>query len=60
MTGIVRRTGWPIWIVRTGLEVTVVAIGWTLGGNVGVGTLAMLPLILLIPPLRNLDGPMIA
>lgn len=27
---------------------------------IGIATLAMLPLILLVPPLRNLDGPMIA
>lgn len=40
MTGLHRRTGWPIWIVRTALEVTVVVIGWLLGGNVGVGTVA--------------------
>lgn len=38
MTGLHKRTGQPIWIVRTVLEVTVVAIGWALGGVVGVGT----------------------
>ena len=38
MTGLHRRTGWPIWIVRTGLEVTVVVLGWLLGGVAGVGT----------------------
>lgn len=48
MTGLHRRTGWPIWAVRTGLEVTVVAIGWALGGNVGVGTVAF---ALLVGPL---------
>src|ERR1700709_902836 len=32
MTGIHRRTGWPIWIVRTSIELTVLAIGWRLGG----------------------------
>ncbi|MET0725011.1 MAG: hypothetical protein ABWY36_01580 [Leifsonia sp.] len=40
MTGLHRRTGWKIWIVRTGIEVVVVAIGWALGGDVGIGTLA--------------------
>jgi len=45
MTGLHRRTGARIWIVRTALEVTVVAIGWMLGGNVGVGTLAFALLI---------------
>jgi len=48
MTGLHRRTGWPIWAVRTGLEVTVVAVGWALGGNVGVGTVAF---ALLVGPL---------
>ncbi|MFS0912662.1 YitT family protein [Microbacterium sp. 179-I 3D2 NHS] len=48
MTGLHRRTGWPIWVVRTGLEVTVVAAGWALGGNVGVGTVAF---ALLVGPL---------
>lgn len=38
MTGLHRVTGLPIWAVRTGLEVTVVVIGWLLGGNVGLGT----------------------
>lgn len=45
MTGLHRRTGWPIWIVRTALEVTVVVIGWLLGGNVGVGTVAFAVLV---------------
>ncbi|WP_243408876.1 hypothetical protein [Microbacterium sp. TPD7012] len=48
MTGLHRRTGWPIWVVRTGLEVTVVAVGWALGGNVGIGTVAF---ALLVGPL---------
>lgn len=38
MTGLHRVTRLPIWIVRTGLEVTVVLIGWLLGGTVGIGT----------------------
>jgi uncharacterized membrane protein YczE len=38
MTGLHRRTGVSIRLVRTGLEVFVVAIGWLLGGVVGVGT----------------------
>lgn len=48
MTGLHRRTGWPIWAVRTGLEVTVVAVGWALGGNVGIGNAAF---ALLVGPL---------
>ena len=39
MTGIQRITGWPIAWVRSGLEVSVVAIGVALGGTFGVGTL---------------------
>ncbi len=39
MTGLHRVTRLPIWIVRTSIEVTVVLLGWLLGGNVGVGTL---------------------
>ena len=56
MTGIHRRTGWPIWVVRTSIEVTVLAIGWLLGGNVGLGTLAF---ALLIGPLVNITLPLL-
>jgi uncharacterized membrane protein YczE len=38
MTGIVRRTGWPLRTVRTGIEITVLAVGWALGGTIGLGT----------------------
>lgn len=38
MTGIARRTGWSIRLVRTGIEVVVLAAGWLLGGGVGLGT----------------------
>jgi uncharacterized membrane protein YczE len=40
MTGLARRTGRSIRLVRTGIEVTVLAGGWLLGGSVGIGTLA--------------------
>lgn len=39
MTGLHRRLGWPIFAVRTGIEVSVLAVGWALGGTVGLGTL---------------------
>ena len=39
MTGIQRKTNYPIAAVRDFLEVTVVSIGWYLGGTVGIGTL---------------------
>ncbi|WP_337004956.1 MULTISPECIES: membrane protein YczE [unclassified Microbacterium] len=38
MTGLVRRTGWAVWIVRTMIEGGVLLIGFLLGGPVGVGT----------------------
>lgn len=38
MTGLAARTGRSIRIVRTGIELTVLAIGWGLGGTVGLGT----------------------
>ena len=38
MTGIARR-GFTIRTVRTGLELAVLAMGWLLGGSVGIGTL---------------------
>jgi uncharacterized membrane protein YczE len=40
MTGLARRTGRSIRVVRTGIEATVLVIGWLLGGTVGIGTLA--------------------
>jgi uncharacterized membrane protein YczE len=45
MTGLNRRTGRPIWIVRISLEVAVVVLGWLLGGVFGVGTLLYAVLI---------------
>lgn len=39
MTGVNGRTGWSIRLVRTALELTVLATGWLLGGTVGVGTI---------------------
>lgn len=38
MTGIAAK-GYPIWAVRTALELLALAAGWALGGNVGIGTL---------------------
>ncbi|MFI9722601.1 YitT family protein [Streptomyces sp. NPDC052396] len=49
MTGLCRRTGRPTRLVRTGIELVVLVVGWLLGGSVGVGTvlyaLAIGPLI---------------
>jgi uncharacterized membrane protein YczE len=38
MTGLVVRTGLSVRLVRTTIEATVLAVGWLLGGTVGVGT----------------------
>lgn len=54
MTGIHARTGWPVRRIRTAIEVSVLLIGWLLGGTVGVGTvlyaLAIGPLIQICLP----------
>ena len=39
MVGVQIKTNFPIALVRAFLEITVVAIGWYLGGTVGIGTL---------------------
>ncbi|OYN94952.1 hypothetical protein CGZ96_15940 [Enemella evansiae] len=55
MTGLHRVTGRSLRLVRTGIEVVVLALGWLLGGQVGIGTvlyaLAIGPLIQLFLPL---------
>ena len=48
MTGLHVRLRRPIWLVRTCLEVTVVLVGWALGGVVGAGTVLF---ALLVGPL---------
>ncbi len=40
MTGLVRVSGRPVWLIRTGIELTVVVVGFFLGGVVGAGTAA--------------------
>ena len=39
MTGLQRKTNFPIATVRAFLEISVVLTGWYLGGTVGIGTL---------------------
>lgn len=39
MTGLVVRSGLSVRLVRTGIETTVLCLGWLLGGSVGVGTI---------------------
>ena len=38
MTGLQKKTNLPIASVRAFLEISVVSIGWYLGGTVGIGT----------------------
>lgn len=54
MTGAHARFGWPVWAVRTGVEVTVLVTGWLLGGTVGLGTVAF---ALLIGPMVGVTLP---
>lgn len=54
MTGLAAR-GHSIRVVRTGLEVTVLAVGWLLGGTVGVGTVVY---ALSIGPLAHVFVPL--
>lgn len=70
MTGLHRRTGRSIRLVRTGIEVTVLATGFALGGSVGLGTvayaLAIGPLsqlflrVFAIPPPDGIRSPVVA
>jgi uncharacterized membrane protein YczE len=59
MTGLSRRTGLSLRLVRTALEVTVVVIGLLLGGKLGIGTvvyaLAIGPLTQLMLPWLTVD-----
>lgn len=56
MTGLNSRLGVPIWLGRTGVEVTVLLIGWVLGGDVGFGTLAF---AVLVGPLCGIALPLL-
>jgi uncharacterized membrane protein YczE len=59
MTGLARRTGWSLRLVRTGLEITVVVLGLLLGGVLGLGTvlyaLAIGPLTQAMLPAFTVD-----
>jgi uncharacterized membrane protein YczE len=59
MTGLVRRTGGSVRLVRTSIEVAVVATGWLLGGTLGVGTVvyavAIGPLVQVLLPRLSLS-----
>jgi len=61
MTGLVARGGGSIRLVRTSIELSVLGIGWVLGGVVGVGTvvyaLAIGPLLHLMLPRLEVRSP---
>ncbi len=59
MTGLVRTTGRSTRLVRTAIEVVVVATGWLLGGTVGLGTVVYALTIgpVVQPLLRRFDVP---
>lgn len=59
MTGLVRRTGLSIRLVRTSLELTVLVVGFLMGGPIGLGTvvyaLAIGPLVQFFLPWCTVD-----
>ncbi len=55
MTGLARRTGRSLRLVRAGIEAVVLAVGWLLGGSVGVGTVVYL---VAIGPLAHIFVPL--
>ena len=63
MTGLAAR-GHSIRVVRTGIEATVLLIGWLLGGSVGIGTVVYAvcigPLAHIFVPLFSRKSPAIA
>jgi uncharacterized membrane protein YczE len=60
MTGLVRRTGRSVRVIRTSIEVVVVATGWLLGGTLGVATalyaLAIGPLVQPLLPVFTVEA----
>ncbi|WP_109211153.1 MULTISPECIES: hypothetical protein [Microbacterium] len=56
MTGLNARLGWPIWLCRAIVEITVLLVGWALGGTVGIGTVLF---AVLIGPLVHVALPLL-
>ena len=61
MTGLVRKTGGPVGVIRTSIELSVLAVGFALGGTVGVGTVVYAvsigPLLQLLLPAFTINEP---
>ena len=59
MTGLVKKTGRPVWLVRTAIEVVVLVLGWAFGGTLGLGTVIYAfvigPVVHVMLPWFNLD-----
>jgi uncharacterized membrane protein YczE len=64
MTGLVRRTGGSVGRIRTGIELSVLAVGFAFGGTVGLGTvvyaLSIGPLLQLLLPAFTIREPVLA
>src|SRR3954466_16160784 len=62
MTGLMRRTGRSVGVIRTGIEVSVLSIGFFLGGAVGLGTvvyaLSIGPLLQVLLPAFTIKEPL--
>lgn len=56
MTGMNARLGWPIWVCRATVELSVLFAGWLLGGTVGLGTVLF---AVLIGPLVHIALPLL-
>jgi uncharacterized membrane protein YczE len=57
MTGLVRRTGGSVGVIRTSIELSVLVVGFALGGTVGLGTVVY---ALSIGPLLQVFMPAVA
>lgn len=61
MTGLVRLTRWPVGWIRTAIELSVVVVGFLLGGNLNVGTVVFVlsigPIVHVFLPKLIVGGP---
>lgn len=54
---LVERTGRPFWLFKAAAEILLLAMGWALGGPIGLGTVFFLIFVgLLIQPVMTLNG----